>query len=586
MTTIQDIYKLIDEYSLLKMHFYLASDLRRSENEIESCDKEKLISEIIIAEIDFDEKGKIHDYNEKLVESLKMQHFNFVDRYSTTKNISYRAKYSLFDWRINKNFDSLKIAIDSYIDFCKYLILNYDKNYEHKDLMISENISIVLNLTKETSNTKYKQDIVIDIIKKVINDEKYNQSDLITLDLIELIFDNDKLFKSIQYKYLQELCYKHMTNKSISENFITSFYKIATKMDRKLKKSFYDWNLVMAEYYECLSENTNDFTVLEYLIKAIQYYRNSNIGHKILKLEKKLSDIRTNEFLTNYFDIKVTSEQINNLKKAARNVIDKCSNEYSIIKYICEDNNIIPKVNIVNNEENSIAEFLCSSITIDDNGNIRHVGNSDEKIREYQFARNFNISIIYYEIYFVEFIEYAIRQKKLSFEMIIDYLNNTSWISCNVIKKISNNEKIQYNWLEELYVVIKMFFDEMYYSFKNEDYRRTFRIFIDLVTPKFEGLLRDIFEVNRIPIIRFKPNYNTEEHDINSYLQDERLNNFLTVEEIYFLSWLLVRTKNLRNKVAHCMMLPSDYNEINAIWLFYALLRICKIKINENVIKQ
>lgn len=47
-------------------------------------------------------------------------------------------------------------------------------------------------------------------------------------------------------------------------------------------------------------------------------------------------------------------------------------------------------------------------------------------------------------------------------------------------------------------------------------------------------------------------------------------------DEIAYLKWLLIDTKNLRNKSAHCLMHPADYNIDNACLLFVAFLRLCK----------
>lgn len=128
---------------------------------------------------------------------------------------------------------------------------------------------------------------------------------------------------------------------------------------------------------------------------------------------------------------------------------------------------------------------------------------------------------------------------------------------------------------------LQLFFDEFcYYIESAGKYKPNFIVFIDTMAIKTEGLIRDLFEFQGINTYKIKRDQKTTEEDnINNYLLDEDIYKFLSKEEVIFMRWLLTENKNLRNKVAHCIMLPDEYDLENACFLMIAFLRLCKFQL-------
>ena len=577
MSNINDIYELIDNSDIFKMHHHILTDINILKKSMVESDEFLSDGESIVTQIDFDDKGFLKDFLLPCLERPEIKNFDFVTRYKQTKNITYKAKYALLDWRINNNFDSLKYAIDNYLCYCNEIINNFNNEIEHKELVLTHYVCITFNIIKETSKAEYKLKDILKLINTIITNSLYIDKELICLDICRLIAENHKYFHEITPDYLQNLCVKNIERYDLSDCFIKGFYDLAIKLDNKIKDKKYDINLKMAEYYENQLGDNDDLGSLINLISAIKYYKKSNVCTKIVQLEKRLTKMRTQEILTQIYELELTDEYVYKTKEEVQEKIEKLDHPFHVIKYFNTSTSFSPLIKNIAESSFELSSYV-TNITIDDKGHLKKVKNEDETINKFNIAKNYDCIMPYYSQYIIEFLLQSIEQKKLNTSILIQYLQDHSWISKSIEKPVCNNYNIEYNWLEELEIPLSVFFEEVLFFINNKGYIPKFKLFIDTISLKFEGLLRDIFELNNLPIIKYKNDYDTEENNINNYLLDERLENFLPKEDIYFLSWLLVRNRNIRNKVAHCLMLPEDYNLQNAILLFYGLMRVLKMQ--------
>lgn len=116
-------------------------------------------------------KGKISD---RLVRSWTKSRFSHVEliinsiSYSSSprdggvrkKNIKYEAE----NWRIFdlKNIFDIKVAL-------KFLNENLGQKYDHKGIFLSQ----VINLDKHNKNKYFCSELIIEVLKKSINDDKF-----------------------------------------------------------------------------------------------------------------------------------------------------------------------------------------------------------------------------------------------------------------------------------------------------------------------------------------------------------------------------------------------------------------------------
>ena len=102
---------------------------------------------------------------------------------------------------------------------------------------------------------------------------------------------------------------------------------------------------------------------------------------------------------------------------------------------------------------------------------------------------------------------------------------------------------------------------------------------IDSLAPRLEGLLRDRCQRQGIATVRTKSEGSalvTREREINELLRDPEVEAMLGEDNTLFLRAVLAEQSgfNLRNKVAHALMLPGEYNLFSTHWLLVGVLRL------------
>ena len=110
------------------------------------------------------------------------------------------------------------------------------------------------------------------------------------------------------------------------------------------------------------------------------------------------------------------------------------------------------------------------------------------------------------------------------------------------------------------------------------------RVCIDVLSVKFEGILRDMLSLNGAVITKFKDGNTsliTLEQMIrleSESIKDAFYNSFddddLNLFQYVFSS--IAQCRNIRNNVAHCYYLPQMYTIEIAVLLFICILRLAK----------
>jgi hypothetical protein len=103
---------------------------------------------------------------------------------------------------------------------------------------------------------------------------------------------------------------------------------------------------------------------------------------------------------------------------------------------------------------------------------------------------------------------------------------------------------------------------------------------IDSLTPKFEGLLRDLLQLAGAPTFQPKKQDRslTEEMYIGRLLYTDDMKRLFVEDDLFFLQFLFSEDSgyDLRNRVAHCLMLAEDYGIQYMHLLLLALLKLSK----------
>jgi len=512
------------------------------------------------------------------------------ERINNTKNIYLKTRFAHIIWYKTKDFEYAKIAIDSYFDLIKYFqVLDKQKPNEHFGIEIGY---ALYNLQHIVFSVKYRIEDLKNIILYIINNPNENSSCFLKLRLncIELLIKKSKgkknQFNKNVLNGLEEIC-EDTLNKGVSDIFITEYMKIGTEISKILNTDTNKWILKQAQYYEKLSETSAPIIAPEYCQKAIDFYEELKNENKINELYKRYSFLANN---VQTHIISVGSEDISGLLKEYEKMAEDLSAE-DILRFLIYSSSMVPNYQKERELAENIASesslmFLVSSNVIDEYGHtINHLIENDDKLKHQiyqQYNIWFNLKVKGLTCYFKR----AIELKKFTQQIVIDFLRKT-WYGYSLEKTLADKRTYKYHWLDYLQEPIETFIIKFEKCINEEcDNWGLYIQEIDSLTLKIEGIIRDLialFKIDGLDTFCFDRNNNFKWKNINSYLYDEKINQIIQENDLWFLRYFLIDYHNIRNRTAHSLMFLGEYGIYNMIMLFVIILRLSKYAVKEIV---
>lgn len=112
----------------------------------------------------------------------------------------------------------------------------------------------------------------------------------------------------------------------------------------------------------------------------------------------------------------------------------------------------------------------------------------------------------------------------------------------------------------------------------NKNPKVDWRFCVDFLTPKFELIIRSIASVLSIPVVKSLRNGETQFITLENILANPKLKVIFNDDDILLFKQTFTKDGlNIRNEVAHGLLLPQDYNSRIALHVFLSVLRLCKI---------
>ena len=437
--------------------------------------------------------------------------------------------------RINYKIDELKIQIKSYLadnniaDILKTkLFISATKNNLFSNKESEEFISFFINLTQSCSDTLWVEkmlEIALSIAKKNKNQQK-------VLEIYELLGDNE--LKKISPDDYNNIC--------------TAFYNETT--------------------YE----------------KAIGYYKEAKCDQKLRDIWKlHRNNKKKKQYIRINIETKTSPELINHVKQLFEGIATMRTTE--IVEYLIFCNRFLFTPNeLLNSWLKAKDEFLYQkmNISIQADINFNHKKSnweSHNKFFSYYATMQDNLDLIF------NFVLVSIQRKKLSYKKLHTILKNQTTFGYQHYKD-SNGEKNPYTWLSMIDIGLESFFIQCNRVLKEKN--PDWRVCIDILTLKFEGILRKILELNGANTTKFENRKpfeitNTSEIPLGQllYLKNEDIKDAFdksfNKDDLNFFQYVFTETElNIRNSVAHCLYLPSDYTYQKAMLIFLSILRLAK----------
>lgn len=608
LTEIESLYKHLEDKALDYKYPHQIGNLFKNIRDLKSKENKSNVANKSQWELDFfnfvlingEIKPRFVGTNNKgeEVEYPSFERFDdktyqyLIKRLNSTKNALLKARYANIIWCSPKKHQKYaKIAVDSYLELVKI--------YEKKDKILpkehfgSDVLQAIQNAYYLAYQINYKKDEIKQEIRRLVLkfNPKSDYSFALRFNLITLMLNGKKRFNNDDFKDFEKICWQFSNDLIRKRDFhqAIQIFELGEIVEQKLKNITYCWRKKIAECYEDLmkqAEKNNDLASENFCRNAIDSYRKTKDFKKVKELERKYSELKSKlkyQVIRTPIDLTKT---IKKCKKIAKNIVQNSSEE--IISILMHHKDILPKYKEIEKiaeeqMERFITLALIPTVIMDQSGHpAQHFDEDDEK-KYYAMLQQYKMELEKEKIHLIREIFFSsIQKEKLSSKILLKFLKTNSWFGKTIEKKLSSNNIIKYNWLYLIAPAIHDYFYQMQYYLQKAIEYPNLILSIDSLILKMEGLFRDFCTFNNIATFRFtvdnKGRPIVREKAIYDLLYENQIKEKFDEDELLFFKFLLVEKAgyNLRNKVAHSLMIFQEYNIDLMHLLILGLLKIGK----------
>ncbi len=491
-------------------------------------------------------------------------------RAENIKNPKYKAKYNHLLWESkHKHNDYAKQAIDNYVLFLQNTYIPLDDNLSHHSF---ENYFKNLFIIAQTTN--YKKLETIQILLSLLGSKKINGFK--EFSLMKFISEEGK---KVETSTLQTfLTYSNKVIEGfVYPDLIGEYLQLLIILCQKLNVSPKPYHNKLAEFHIAQSQNQKEesFVVHDFYLKALAQYQKAGNKEKIEEVTVLLEKAKRN---INFKTVKTefTDERLQQLWEGIIKITDELTEKHpskDIYEYIMLSLNIFPKAEVLNANVRPVMFDLVSVMTFDINKNVS--GKEKIGINTY-FLHIQNFSIQHLWMVFSK----GIKNGKVSFESLIEFLQNHSWYGQDFTFTNADGEIDGFNWIQLLSPSLSSFFNQSEIDIKtSKNNSQGYILGIDSLVIKFEGLLREFSRNIGAQIIEYKEDGTEARISFDKLLDNEKLKALVPNDDIALFKFLFTSEgMNLRNNIAHCFYKTRNYSPATMFLLIAALLKLGNYK--------
>lgn len=513
----------------------------------------------------------------------------FESRISKVENPFILARYFHILWMAKKHNNYAKEAVKYYF-LAKDLVISQkesNKNWTF-DLLecLKRSFQIKCRVKNEIDSFNTEQEI-INIASDFLDDE-WGFS--LSMRLLEIIKDSHKYFKAtLSNDFINKI--NSYASKLIDKKESFQAIRILELIIKISEKMNYDTTMLLENLGVANEARVNDFNKsiasITYCIEAIRIYTKIKNNNKVEELKKTYEEISSN---LKFGSIKteINIESIINETKLQIVELLKYSTEDIILFLIYDKMFILSKDLIVSQatkeEKGILSIFFGGNYDIfDHRGNLVKICSTQEEKNWHKIMETYRWIMQIQRVSINLTLKELISNKKITIETLFNDLLNNTWLSAVFTISFGNGEEIKHSYANIIFTILKEYF-RIFNAYISPEGLATTEclMFIDSATLKIEGLIRDLFTLSNFPtIVTDYSTGTTHEKDLNGLLHDENIKVFLDEDELLFFKYLFIEQEglNLRNKIAHSLLLEQEYSVDIANMVFLALLKLFKFNI-------
>lgn len=492
------------------------------------------------------------------------------DRLGTTKNVHLIAKYNHALLLLTRNNQYAGPTIETYMKVLdSYCAKNESVSYR-------DTLELVIALSQ-----KYQKND-IGKVKDHIMSILFNSSIVSDFKsfVLNLILNTKKLFTHNELHDIPSLCielYHQESDRNVQERLLESALAFSKKV-RDAENTAISSELLGDLKWDEIMPHDDKNIAISHLNESV--YTKIISLYKIAKNKDKLSQAmkayeenkKRHKYLK--FPVRIPVSNLNRTYDIINDLIKQKTEEtsLSIIASLCFQNTaiLLPQYEQMKKKpKGSIHEFF-NTINIDAWGN-KFSASADLNIMH----QSFQLIYTNYSFHYIILVIYnAMKKDKLNKTELKDALD-TAGFSLPLIYK-RNDKRIE----TTIYSIFDKGLEEFLSQCQNyiDEKETDWRFCIDFLTPKFESIIRIFAKELGVAIEDIYDNNTSQLKTLEKILQDEKLKEVFSEDDLFlFRHTFMKEGLNIRNDVAHGLLMPTDYTADKAVLVFLSILRLSKV---------
>ena len=555
--------------------------------------------------------SNITSKNESVLREIGYNRFLLNSRFDSvwsSTNLDEQTKKDLIDYCIQRLDETQKAHLAARYNFALLIIT---KNNRYAYGAIKSYKSVADFYLKESNNdpsivfefvdtakellllyTSYKKDNISELtgyFKDILNQ---NYPLKLKIGLLR-IFSEEKIFKPIEINNLTSLCLD-IYNTINDDNWRERVLEIGLTLSQKTQNNreivifaelLGDWTLKDIHEYDDKNIAISHLNEITYE-KAIKYYKLAKNNEKVSATTIKLEENRTRH---QYLRIPIYSKSANYgefidcINKLVEEEINKSF--LMIILPICKHNHSAllinyDKLKALLNKDGADYFYKSSfeAVRVDKWGNKHHTTHESIAMHDSFHLMYQRSTLLYVPLLLCN----CMKTKKINIRQFRTALRKAGFFISISVKRAGADVEIP------LYDIVGKGLED-YVKQNNKLFsdksKADWRFCIDFLTPKFESIIRCIASTIGIPVVKTTRDGEVQFVTLEKILAEPKLKDIFNDDDIFLFNHTFTKEGlNIRNEVAHGLLLPQDYTSEIALLVFLSVLRLSKIV--DYIIKQ
>lgn len=357
---------------------------------------------------------------------------------------------------------------------------------------------------------------------------------------------------------------------------------LGRRYEDKLRRGLHDWYAALAQGYEGLMDEReakgDPLAALKFCQQALVTYRQAARPGDVERLAARYRQLAAGVRIPAYA-VRVPAHLVQHYRKLAQGwaALEDAA-FWTVIAEYC-----VPRRADAEPPEGGSLLAVLPSVAIGPNGTVAARASDGEEIRRARRAERYS-TLLQLQM---GLLSKALRERHagggLALDGLLGLLRESAWLAQEKVWPAPDGQVYVGSWMDLLEPALTHGWDLLLRELSGENVKTGWVLAVDSLAMKLEGLVREWWQLNGHSTLiqrNIDGQWVDREKDLNVLLAEGKADALLGEDTRYFLEFVLTSQLglNLRNKVAHTLATPWEYQSGGFVLLLLALLRLALLE--------